>query len=40
MFDYEKLVGSIYDCAANPELWPDAGCHGVWSLRRIRGAAR
>jgi DNA-binding CsgD family transcriptional regulator len=22
--DYEKLVGSIYDCAANPELWPDA----------------
>jgi DNA-binding CsgD family transcriptional regulator len=20
--DYEKLVGSIYDCAANPELWP------------------
>jgi DNA-binding CsgD family transcriptional regulator len=24
MFNYEKLVGSIYDCAANPELWPDA----------------
>ncbi len=24
MVDYEKLVGSIYDCAANPELWPDA----------------
>ena len=23
MFDYDKLVGSIYDCAANPELWPD-----------------
>jgi DNA-binding CsgD family transcriptional regulator len=22
--DYETLVGSIYDCAANPELWPDA----------------
>jgi DNA-binding CsgD family transcriptional regulator len=22
-FDYDKLVGSIYDCAANPELWPD-----------------
>jgi DNA-binding CsgD family transcriptional regulator/PAS domain-containing protein len=22
MFDYDKLVGSIYDCAANPELWP------------------
>jgi DNA-binding CsgD family transcriptional regulator len=21
--DYEKLVGAIYDCAANPELWPD-----------------
>ncbi len=24
MFDYDKTVGSIYDCAANPELWPDA----------------
>ena len=24
MFDYDRLVGSIYDCAANPELWPDA----------------
>jgi DNA-binding CsgD family transcriptional regulator len=23
MFEYDKLVGSIYDCAANPELWPD-----------------
>jgi DNA-binding CsgD family transcriptional regulator len=23
MLNYEKLVGSIYDCAANPELWPD-----------------
>ena len=23
MFDYDKLVGSIYDCAANPELWPE-----------------
>ena len=23
MFDYERIVGSIYDCAANPELWPD-----------------
>ena len=22
MFDYDKLVCSIYDCAANPELWP------------------
>ncbi len=22
MYDYDKLVGSIYDCAANPELWP------------------
>jgi DNA-binding CsgD family transcriptional regulator len=21
--DYDTLVGSIYDCAANPELWPD-----------------
>lgn len=21
MVDYDKLVGSIYDCAANPELW-------------------
>ena len=21
---YETLVGSIYDCAAHPELWPDA----------------
>jgi DNA-binding CsgD family transcriptional regulator len=24
MLDYDKLVGSIYDCSANPELWPDA----------------
>jgi DNA-binding CsgD family transcriptional regulator len=23
MRDYDKLVGAIYDCAANPELWPD-----------------
>ncbi len=23
MFDYERIIGSIYDCAANPELWPD-----------------
>lgn len=23
MLDYERIVGSIYDCAANPELWPD-----------------
>ena len=23
MFEYDKLVGSIYDCAANPELWPE-----------------
>ena len=22
--DYDKLVESIYDCAANPELWPKA----------------
>jgi DNA-binding CsgD family transcriptional regulator len=22
--DYETLIGSIYDCAANPELWPTA----------------
>jgi DNA-binding CsgD family transcriptional regulator len=22
--DYDKLVGSVYDCAANPELWPSA----------------
>jgi DNA-binding CsgD family transcriptional regulator len=22
MFDYDRIVGSIYDCAANPELWP------------------
>jgi DNA-binding CsgD family transcriptional regulator len=22
MFDYDAMVGSIYDCAANPELWP------------------
>jgi DNA-binding CsgD family transcriptional regulator len=22
MLDYDRLVGSIYDCAANPELWP------------------
>ncbi len=21
MFDYDKVVGSIYDCAANPDLW-------------------
>jgi DNA-binding CsgD family transcriptional regulator len=24
MFDYDKLIGAIYDCAANPELWPNA----------------
>jgi DNA-binding CsgD family transcriptional regulator len=24
MFDSELLVSAIYDCAANPELWPDA----------------
>jgi DNA-binding CsgD family transcriptional regulator/PAS domain-containing protein len=24
MRDYETLVGAIYDCAANPELWPHA----------------
>jgi DNA-binding CsgD family transcriptional regulator len=23
VIDYDKLVSSIYDCAANPELWPD-----------------
>lgn len=23
MLDYDKLISSIYDCAANPELWPD-----------------
>ena len=23
MIEYDRLVGSIYDCAANPELWPD-----------------
>jgi hypothetical protein len=23
MDKYEQLVGEIYDCAANPELWPD-----------------
>lgn len=32
MFDYDKLVGSIYDCAANPELW-------VSTLEQIRGHA-
>ena len=26
MFEYDRLVGSIYDCAANPELWPDTLC--------------
>lgn len=25
--DYETLVGSIYDCAANPDLWPDTLGH-------------
>jgi DNA-binding CsgD family transcriptional regulator len=30
MFDYDKLVGSIYDCAANPELWES-------TLEQIRG---
>ncbi len=24
MPDYEKIIGAIYDSAANPELWPDA----------------
>ncbi len=24
MRDFDVLVGAIYDCAANPELWPDA----------------
>jgi DNA-binding CsgD family transcriptional regulator/PAS domain-containing protein len=28
-FDYDKLVGSIYDCATNPELW-------VSTLEQIR----
>lgn len=23
MIDFDDLVGAIYDCAANPELWPD-----------------
>ncbi len=27
MVDYDQLVGSIYDCAANPELWPEALGH-------------
>ena len=35
MFDYEKLVGSIYDCAANPELWPEA----LASIRDAVGGA-
>ena len=35
MFDYEKLVGSIYDCAANPELWPDT----LGSIRDAVGGA-
>ncbi len=32
MFDYDRLVGSIYDCAANPELW-------VSTLEQIRDHA-
>ncbi len=24
MHDYDQIVSSIYDCAANPELWPEA----------------
>jgi DNA-binding CsgD family transcriptional regulator len=24
--NYDRLVSSIYDCAANPELWPDVCC--------------
>jgi DNA-binding CsgD family transcriptional regulator len=32
MFDYDKLVGSIYDCAANPELW-------ISTLEQIRDHA-
>ena len=24
MRDFDVLIGAIYDCAANPELWPDA----------------
>ncbi len=26
MFDYDRIVGSIYDCAANPELWLNTLC--------------
>jgi DNA-binding CsgD family transcriptional regulator len=35
MFDYDKTIGSIYDCAANPELWPDA----LSSIRDAVGGA-
>jgi DNA-binding CsgD family transcriptional regulator/PAS domain-containing protein len=32
---YDRLVGKIYDCAANPSLWPDA----LESFRKTLGAA-
>jgi DNA-binding CsgD family transcriptional regulator len=35
MLDYDKTIGSIYDCAANPELWPDA----LSSIRDAVGGA-
>jgi DNA-binding CsgD family transcriptional regulator len=35
MFDYDRLVGSIYDCAANPELWPNT----LETIRDELGAA-
>jgi DNA-binding CsgD family transcriptional regulator len=33
--DYDRLVGSIYDCAANPELWP----HTLGMIRDSVGGA-
>jgi DNA-binding CsgD family transcriptional regulator len=33
--DFDVLVGAIYDCAANPELWPDA----LSSIRDAVGGA-
>ncbi len=35
MRDFDELVGAVYDCAANPELWPDTLCQ----LRDAVGSA-
>ena len=35
MQDYQNIIGDIYDCAANPELWPKT----LESLRGVMGCA-